>query len=155
MSPYRRYHLLDPRRYYLRATAGLGRRGTVLALLGIVWIAQGLTALLAPSSPTYYLLANFDPVRAAVWIGTGLVAIAYASRTQGDDAPGFLALYVMAAFRVVAYSVGFVAWIIPGGSDGNPRGVVGIFSWFVILLAIVIIAGWREPSRTARRREGP
>lgn len=147
VSPYRQYHVLDPRRHYLRSTAGLGRRGTVLALLGIVWIAQGLTVLLAPSSPTYYLLANFEPARAIGWIATGVVAVAYAARPQGDDAPGFLSLYVMAAYRVVAYSAGFVAWMIPGGVDGNPRGIVGIFSWFVILLAIVVIAGWHEPSR--------
>jgi len=147
VSPYRQYHALDPRHHYLRATTQLGRRGTVLALLGIVWIAQGLTVLLAPSSPTYYLLANFELARAIGWIVTGVVAVAYAARLQGDDAPGFLALYVMAAFRVVAYSTEFVAWMIPGGAVGNPRGIVGVFSWLVILLAIVVMAGWHEPAR--------
>lgn len=151
MSPYRKYHVLDPRHHYVHATSRLGRRGTVLTLLGIVWVLQGTTVLLAPSSPTYYLLANFEVIRALGWMVTGVIAVAYAARPQGDDAPGFLALYIMAAYRVAAYAVGFVAWLIPGGLDGNPRGVVGIFSWLVILLAIVIIAGWHEPTRRPRR----
>ena len=147
MSPHRRYRIWDPRRHYVRATNYLGRRGVVLALLGVIWIFQGATVLLTPPAPDYYLLSNFELARAVGWIVTGGIAIAYATRPQGDDAPGFLSLYVMAAFQAGAYAAGFVAWITPGGADGNPRGIVGVFSWLVILLAIVVMAGWHEPAR--------
>lgn len=151
MSPHTRYHPLDPRRHYKRATARLGRRGTVLALFGVVWVMQGITVLIAPESPTYYLISQFTAVRAIVWIATGIVAIVYAARPQGDDAPGFLALYVMAAYRIVAYGAGFVLWALPGGTEGNPRGIIGAFSWGVILLSILVMAGWHETGRRPRR----
>lgn len=151
MSPHRRYHPLDPRYHYRRATVRLGRRGTVLAVLGLVWVMQGVTVLVAPESPTYYLISHFTLARALGWIVTGVVAILYAARPQGDDAPGFLSLYVMAAYRIVAYGAGFILWALPGGTEGNPRGIIGAFSWGVILLSILVMAGWYETGRRPRQ----
>lgn len=152
--PWRRYKPIDPRHHYIRARAHLGRRGFFLVLLGIIWIAQGVAAITAPGSTSYLLLAHGWGLRAAVWIITGAVAIWYSTRPQGEDALGFLALYLMAAYRAVAYGVGFLMWALPNGQDGDPRGVIGLLSWGVVIVAILIVAGWRESPEETLTRQG-
>ncbi|MEO5745787.1 MAG: hypothetical protein ABIQ53_14520, partial [Terracoccus sp.] len=105
----------------------------------------GVSALITPPSPTYFLLAHWAGARACVWIVTGLIAIAYARRRQGADAPGFLALYLMAAYRVAAYSLGFIHWLLPG-DGGDARGIVGVFAWTTVVILIIAISGWAEPN---------
>lgn len=152
MSPYRRYHRYDPRRYVLQANIVLGKRGTVLALLGMIWIAQGVSALVTPPSADHLLLNVWSWPRAAAWVATGIVALWCSRKPQGKDALGFLALYVMAAYRVLAYLVSFAIWLVPDDHGGSPRAVVGVMSWVTIIIFIVILAGWDEPDRTRRER---
>lgn len=124
----------------------LGKRGTVLLILGVLWIFQGANAIGGPPSPTYLLLSGYGEVRGAVWIITGLIAIIAAPMPQGRDKWGFLALYLMAAYRFVAYGIGVVDWLDDAhGGPGDPRSTVGALSWLIILALIVVIAGWREP----------
>ena len=149
--PWRHYSRTDPRRYGTWLRVRLGRRGSFLALLGVVWVLQGVAALTAPESSSYILLAAGEEWRGVAWITTGALAIAYAGRPQGEDAPGFLALYVMAAYRVAAYGLGLLLWLIPGGEPGNARGSIGVLAWAVVIIAILIVAGWRENEEDVRR----
>lgn len=141
--PYRRYSVVDPRRHYIRMTSELGRRGTVLVLLGIVWIFQGVTIVLTPTPSTYELLSGYDAIRSAAWFITGALAIVFARIPQGFDAVGFVSLYIMAAYRIFAYTFSFALWLLPS-EGGNPRGIVGMLSWTTILIMIAMVAGWRE-----------
>lgn len=142
--PHRQYSKADPRRYYTRLKHSLGRRGVVLALLGVTWILQGVGTVAAPPNPRYYLLDSFDIFRTTAWVVTGAIALYYARRPQGFDIPGFVALYFMCAFRTVAYGAAFVAWLLPGGVEGDARGIVGVFSWATIIFLLVVVSGWTE-----------
>lgn len=149
--PWRTYRRTDARRYITHMRHILGRRGSFLMLFGLVWIMQGIGALTAPDSDTYVLLADGNTWRGVAWITTGAIAITYSNRPQGQDAPGFLSLYLMAAFRVIAYGYGLFLWVVPGGHPGDPRGAIGMLGWTTIIIAILIIAGWREEDEATER----
>ena len=157
MSPHRRYRHGDPRRTTTRVRVWwqrLGRRGQVLVGLGVTWVLTGLTVMATPPSKSYLLLSVAPGARAFGWVATGVVAVAFAGKRQGDDTPGWFALYVMAGYRVLAYAHGFLDWSvgphIPGlPGDGDPRGIVGMLAWGVIAWLIYKVAGWPEPAKPA------
>ena len=158
MSPYRKYSRLDPRYHWGRAHHDLGRRGTVLLTLGVLWVCTGLSVIGAPGSRDYPLLTDVGPwenVRGAAWIVTGAVAIVCSRRRQGDDWPGWLALYAMVAYRIVAYAHGWVLWALPGVEGGTPRGIVGVLAWAVALVPIAVCSGWEEPPARPTPEEAP
>lgn len=131
-------------------TVRLGRRGTILALLGVAWILQGISTFFNEPSPSYPLLNEYPIIRGSAWILTGLVSIWYAKKPQGHDIAGFVSLYLMAAYRIIAYGVSFVLWLLPGGFEGNPRGIVGIFSWATIIILLIAVSGWSENDQEVR-----
>lgn len=144
--PYRRYHHADPRRHITHLRLILGRRGAALAFLGVLWICTGLSTWLVPPSSSYLLLSDGEILRGGAWVATGIVALLHAPRRQGHDALGFLALYLMPAYRVIAYGLGFLDWVAHGvGGPGDPRGLVGVLAWLVVLVFVVLVAGWPEP----------
>ena len=142
--PYRQYSKANPARYYTRLMLALGRRGAVLFFLGVTWVFQGISTYFNEPSPSYALLDGNEFLRGTAWVITGLGAMLYAKRPQGFDVWGFISLYIMAAYQIIAYGLGFVLWIVPGGYDGNPRGIVGVFSWASILILLIAVAGWKE-----------
>lgn len=113
----------------------LGRRGAVLVILGALWILVGVNVLAVDYDPPL-ALSTTPAIQSALWIGTGFVACAFSVRPQGQDAPGFLALYVMVGYRCTAYAF---EW-----ADGRGSAVVGLLVWVAIAALILIIAGWRE-----------
>lgn len=113
----------------------LGRRGAVLIILGVLWILVGANVLAVDYDPPLALAAA-PPIQSALWIGTGFVACAFSWRPQGQDAPGFLALYVMVGYRCISYAF---EW-----GSGRGSAVIGLLVWIVIAALILIIAGWRE-----------
>lgn len=151
--PYRRYSHADPRRYVLHYLTKFGRRGTILTLLGVVWVGMGVSILITPPSEVYYLISIGTWPRALVWMLTGCVALWYARKPQGEDALGFLALYLMPSFRVVAYGAGGVNYLIEPefGAGGSARAIVQVFTWTTIIIVIAIMAGWSEPEPRATK----
>lgn len=122
----------------------LGRRGIILATLGVVWIITGLATLIAPDpSAAYPLLSTMHPLRGSLWIITGVAAIVYAHRPQGKDAAGWVALYVMAAYRVIAYGHGLLLWVL-GDPDATFRAIFGVASWCALIVVIRVCSGWPE-----------
>lgn len=113
----------------------LGRRGAVLSILGVMWVLVGVNILAVDYRPA--LALSGSPIaQSALWIGTGFVACAFAWRPQGQDAAGFLALYVMVGYRCVSYAF---EW-----GSGRGSAVIGLLVWLAIAALILIIAGWRE-----------
>lgn len=148
---YRRYLRVDPRRYMFHYLTKFGRRGAVLTILGIMWIATGIGIMITPPSEVYFLLSGWKWLRGLVWIGTGLLALWFARKPQGEDALGFGALYLAPAFRVVAYGTGGINYLIEPefGAGGSARAIVQVFTWTTIIIVIAVMAGWSEPEPRA------
>ncbi len=124
----------------------LGKRGEVLLLLGIAWILIGIGAAIVPPPAEDLLFLHIPvPIRAALWCGTGLVAIGYAWMPRvRSDGWGFVALYLMPAVRAVSY---FIAWVdfTADGRSGYRYGWLSALFYTVFIGIVVVCAGWREP----------
>lgn len=128
-------------RRYLRR---LGRRGVILATLGVLWIVTGAVTLIAPDPSAYYpLLSVWHVPRAVAWVVTGAVAIWAAHQPQGRDAYGWVGLYLMAAYRVLAY--GHVLLLMAfDQTDATLRATFSLAAWLALLVVIRVCSGWRE-----------
>lgn len=138
----------------------LGYRGSMLLALGVCWVILGVGVLDSTSSINPSLLHERIPheVRGWAWIITGLVAIAYAWRPTGiHDAPGYLALYLMPAIRVVSYGLAWLDHLLPIGGTGYALGWRFAAIYLAMLAAVIISAGHPETPHTrhlTRRTKG-
>lgn len=123
-----------------------GKRGEVLLLLGVAWILIGIGALIIPPLPGDLLFLRIPmPVRAALWWGTGLLALVYAWMPRNrDDSLGFLALYVMPLERAVSYLIAWIDFTIDG-VGGYRYGWLSALFYAVFIGVVMVCAGWREP----------
>lgn len=149
--PYRRYRRADPRRHLYHYLTKFGRRGSILTILGAIWIGTGLSIIVTPPSEVYSLLSGWEWARGLAWIATGCAALWFARKPQGEDAWGFTALYLMPAYRVIAYAAGMVNYFIEPeiGAGGSARAIVQVFTWLTIMVLIAVMAGWPEPEPRA------
>lgn len=135
-----------PRRVYAYARNVLGRRGSLLTILGLAWMAMGLAVPFRAEEGHLVLLNVLAPLRATLWVVTGAVAVVVARRRE--DRAGWLALYLMAAYRAVAFSAGAVAVALDGVSAADlpvlADDVSRAVTWVAVLAAIRICSGWRE-----------
>lgn len=116
----------------------------ILATLGTFWIGTGLATIVAPDPGTSVpLLTIGTGIRATLWIVTGAAAVAAAHVTQGRDAFGWAALYVMAAWRSIAYGHGLLIWAL-GHPDASFRAVFGLAAWAALIVIIRVCSGWPE-----------
>lgn len=127
----------------------LGRRGSMLLIMGLVYIVLGLGVSLGRPGPH---AARFNIVYnspAWIWIGawalSGVVACVYAFKAR--DAVGWSTLYVMPMVTIVAY-------LVKLGFDISDR--TGYYlAWYDALLftpfvAIVLVcSGWEENHRVS------
>lgn len=135
-----------PRRVYVYARTVLGRRGSMLLILGLVWVANGLAVPFRDAPDHLALLNVLEWPRAVVWVVTGAVAIVMALRRE--DRAGWVALYIMAAYRAVAYSAGAVALMLDASVANDAAKLAAAMSgaavWVAVVAAIRICSGWRE-----------
>lgn len=130
----------------------LGRRGGMLLTLGTCWIIIGLGIIDSPAGDINLLHTRLPvTVRVALWIGTGAVAILYAWRPPGmHDAPGYAALYLMPAWRVLSYTLAWIDSLAPLGGDGLADGWRFAAAYAAMLSAVIVSAGWPEPPHPHR-----
>lgn len=133
-----------------------GKRGEILLLLGAAWVLVGIGAAVVPPPPGDLLDLHIPaPIRAALWCGTGLVAICHAwmPKTRSDGW-GFLALYLMPAVRAASY---FIAWVdfTIDGRGGYRYGWLSALFYAVFVGIVAICAGWREPPPLLLSEEPP
>ena len=122
----------------------LGRRGIILATLGTLWIVTGVVTLDAPDPSAYYpLLSVWHVPRAIAWVTTGAVAVWAAHQPQGRDAYGWVGLYFMAAYRVIAYGH-VLLLVVFDHTDATLRAALSLTSWLALLAVIRVCSGWRE-----------
>jgi len=134
-----------------RLSRALGRRGTILLSYGVVWSLIGYGQIVSPQVDQrgLHLLLGLMPLAAWgwCWIASGLAAIVAAWLPQGKDAIGFVALLVIVMPWMLSY---LVSWW-PLGTF--PRGWAAAAVWTAIAIPVIVVAGWREPSRP--KYEGP
>lgn len=122
----------------------LGRRGLILSTLGTLWVVTGAVTFVAPDPiAAYPLLSGWSALRAATWVVTGAVAIWAAHQRQGRDAYGWVSLYLMAGWRVVAYGHGFLL-VLFGHPEATLRSILNLAAWLALLVVIRVCSGWRE-----------
>lgn len=138
--------------------ARLGRRGLFLLAWGVLFVVYGIGLYLYPlpdSLPIRAVWHNAIPheVRAAAWIVTGLVACwAAFRRGHGGDVAGFIALTLMPVVRMASY--GF-AWLVSVFTPfGEPRGWVSASFYAVLVLTVILVAGWHERAQPGVCAEG-
>lgn len=136
------------RRLLPRSPRQTGRRGAVLLTYGILWVVIGL-GVYDSAGIGQGLLHEMIPsqVRGALWITTGLLAIAYAWRPRGmNDALGFAALYLAPTVRVLSYGVATVLAALPGEHPGAYDNAWRFLVIYAAMVAgIAITSGWKEP----------
>ncbi len=133
--------------------ARIGRRGASLLILAGLWASIGVSLLTTPEAavpPNASLFHRLIPIwiRAALWIGTALIAAWYALRPrQRADSLGFAALIFMPLERTASFFVGWAISLITGGEAGYAPGLYGAIAWGSASALIIIIAGWPEPEQ--------
>jgi hypothetical protein len=142
----------------------VGRRGLILIIGGLAWIAVGVTVIqTAPLSDRFtspdaepQTLDLFErPWTGVVWTGCGAVAVlvgALHDRTIAaqHDAVGFNAFLIPPMMWMFCYVWSVLAYWSTGGLSGSDSGVYGLTVWTLVSLVIIIIAGWPDPSDDAR-----
>jgi hypothetical protein len=137
--------------WWPRHYSTIGRRGTVLLLLGVIWILTGLDVLIRPE-PSAEELAQLlhlrwpAEIRSAGWILTGMLAVAIGVRPpRRGDQMGWLALYVMPAERAFSFIWSWLDYYLPLGNVGSQSAVGGALVYLAILGIILTCSKWPDP----------
>lgn len=132
----------------------IGRRGSVLLLLGLAWVMMGVARVVTDArpgaEPSELPHENLPyPVLGLLWLTTGLIAFGVGlrdSRTHGTrDHAGFLAVTAAPMLYAGSYLVSFVTYGLSLGAHGYSLGLVGVSLYGAVVLLIGVIAGWEEP----------
>ena len=147
------------RRLLPRPPRDVGMRGSVLLLLGVIWIGMGASIAVTGDPASYAQVVMLDRVplaaRAPAWIATGCLAVAWVFRPRRivKDGVGFAGLYLMPAYRAVAFITSWVDSLIPVGGTGYRHGLPSGITCLSIVVLIWRIARWPEP-RPDRKTAG-
>jgi hypothetical protein len=123
-----------------------GFRGTALVIIGTIWVGIGFSITGEPDRPPLLLMELLpDWLRIFLWLGSGTLAVAL-GLTKGNDAIGWVALYLMPAVRIASYSFGTVDYFATTvGGPGLERGWLYALVWIAVISLIVVCAKWPEP----------
>lgn len=138
--------LMEPPKFW-------GRRGSVLFLMGLAWVLMGVSVLVNSTHLDFdetglWHLALHPALRAALWFGTGAIAILFSFRRMASlDGLGYGALIFMPLERTASYGWGwFVSLPVWPEGLGYSPGWSAALVWLVVATLIYTCAGWREPS---------
>ncbi len=127
-------------------TLRLGRRGAVLALLGVIYLLVGVAHLTTPASDyqqnVLRVLVNVAPlsVWGVAWVTLGLMAVVAAFLRQRHprlDTLGYTSLAGLATLWAAGYGATAIAF-------GVSRSLLGLAVWGALAGTLFIIAGWPE-----------
>lgn len=126
----------------------LGRKGTILVILGAMWALQGwaifTSAVLVPEDTQgLFHLALPVPVRVSLWAVCGVGAMVCAFwQPPRFQAAGYAALVLPAAERCLSYLIG---WGISVFTDGGYEdGWSAAAIWLAVVTILEVVAGWPE-----------
>lgn len=129
-----------------RAAHRIGRRGAILALLGIISLAYGISLRSDPPLTVGLRLALHATSLtgwSTAWIAAGICAVCCAPLRR--DWPGFTAIYLVS----VPWSLSYLVSWWPLGE--NPRGWVTCLIFAAFGGVAVVTAAWPEPVRNRMR----
>jgi len=119
----------------------LGVRGLGLLLIAVTWSLIGLGVYQDQSAtPTGapHLLIPTD-IRAGLWIGTGMLALALSMSRRWDWLALTLAV-VMPTVHVASYGWAWITHLAPGGEPGYPGGWYNAAIHSVLVAYVVLVA---------------
>lgn len=130
----------------------LGRRGAVLLLIGTTWLVQGVGILVGgfqpiPLPPIHDAIPF--PLRAALWLVAGGIAVAsVARRHPGKDTLGFAGAITVPSVMVALW-LADLAWSLLSGATRQEiaGGAVAAYTWLTVALLLLTTAGWAETPR--------
>lgn len=152
---------LPARDWLERMTDRFGRRGACLILFGVAWVIVGIGIEVdpPPREPGVLIIHELLPhwLRASLWAATGAAAawVGARARLDRDDTWGFVAIVAMPIERFISF---LVSWLIYATTDllahwfpavevtGYNRGWYSAVVWLIVVLALLVISGWRNPS---------
>lgn len=125
--------------------ARLGRRGAILLLVGVAWTLQGVGILAQAWAPIALPVLHEwipTPIRAAMWLAPGAVALACAWRRHpGDDTPGYIAAVGVPVFMTASWVIGL---ILNTAGHGLMRGLISASTWAIVAAMFYTVSGWAE-----------
>lgn len=136
-----------------------GYRGAALIVLGGMWALFGVSVMFQPVEEHSWVLHEMipDPIRAALWAGTGLAAVVYGLRgAHRDDTAGMAALMVMPLVRFASFAFSYIVWAATTAGHevwpsvdvtGYGGGWYSAAVWALIVGLIRVLSGWPNPRR--------
>jgi hypothetical protein len=143
---------------HIPGTARFGRRTLVLLHCGTVWLLLGWAIYAVPvdrfsnPGPGGALDALDDPRWGFMWIVGGILAILNAPlrrRWHGRDVPGFLGLTTPPVVWLIGYIWSAITYVVTHGEYGNSRAGLGLVTWYLVSVFVLIVAGWPDPDDPA------
>lgn len=142
-----------------RLVRRFGYRGAALLILGITWVLFGGSILLQTPQARPWVFHELIPIplRAALWIGAGLVAVAFGLRgSERDDTVGMVALMIMPLERFVSFAVSYLVYGATFTAHrfaptievtGYQQGWYAALIWLLVVTLLRLVAGWPNPRR--------
>lgn len=135
----------------------VGRRGTLLGLLGVLWAALGIGFATSPQprfadGADMLVLRWIDDITSPwlglLWVVCGLVSLGCAIaryRSPRDDY-GFVALVFPAVVWGVFYVWSWVAFLFPSYPEvGRPNSWLAALVYWSVALILLFVSRWPDP----------
>lgn len=131
----------------------LGRKGAILFLVGLVWVARGLLLPItdgpypANSGLPHLFVLSFE-ARQGLWIATGALAIGGALLWWPRfERWAFGAAALGPLLMMTSYLWGFGVWVygnLAGTSVGYASGLGEATVWAMVIGILLLVGGWPE-----------
>lgn len=136
----------------------LGRRGTHLLSISVVWFGVALLTAVNQSAPGQggdFFSYIPRPLYVGLWVLTGLLAgVSAFKRQPGEDTPGFTVSVGVATARAAAYGWAWLDSILTGvGGEGDHLGWFGALCWTAVAIVTMNVAGWQEDNPPPMRED--
>lgn len=134
----------------------VGVRAEGMVLVAAIWCLIGLQVVLEPPpnppppAVLYYMLPS--PVRIALWVGSGMIALALSMSVRWSSW-GLAALTVAPLERAFSWLWSWVMYLIPEAPAGDPRGWFNGLIWGCVALVPIFLS--HIPAQVKPQHRGP
>lgn len=141
----------------------IGRRGLLLIISGCAWIGIGISIWISPSvnrfstgnnDPHDYLHILDSQWTAVVWAIAGTAGVVIGSLGKRSalnprEVLGFNFILTPPLLWTLAYIWSLATFFLTGGDEGRASSGIALIIYALIVLFILVIAGWPEVTATA------